>query len=378
MAYDQWQQTYCISNTVNALFSYQTVSKTTQAGQSADLSKVLADLADTAFANPDNVGLIGSWTRVWGPVVWQSDNSRTADNSMMVAANEDRSRYVVAIAGTGLHSDYDQKVEDVEVVHVTWPSFDINIEKGKPFIARGTSIGVNVLLGMTDPDTGADLRTFLASVASTSATLVFTGHSLGGALVQPFSLYLFTEGANPLDKLDWDAVYVYPTAAPTPGNSLFNGLFSDTFPPTTPSPQEHDWCVWNEIIWNQIDVVPHAWTLQGDSADGTLPYLQEIKTIFGNKSIAEVDGAVDSAVAAATTAGGGLIFNSANASFPSTPSQTPTDFKTFFDEVLYQHLKVYGMVLGTTDFAVPAAPLIDGAGPNPAAIRLPVLGSPRG
>lgn len=375
--YNQWQQTYCLAETVSALSGYKTPSKTTKAGQSPELSELLASCVDNTLQNPANIGLIGSWERVWGPVVWQAADSDAADNAMMVVANPAESQFVVAIAGTGQYSTYDQKVEDADLKHLSWPDFGPNPGKGDPIVTQGTADGLQVLMGMTSGwvpvKVPVNLWGYLPTVTGTDITLTFTGHSLGGALVMPLALYLFSVGESPLKKSYWGDVYVYPTAAPTPGNAVFNGLFSNMFAPNPLVGSGYE--VWNEIVWNEIDVVPHAWTLEKDSNGGALPYLQEIRTIYDNPPIKGVDVLVSDAVARAELAGGGLVFNANNASLPGKPTLVPTTLEEFLEQALYQHLTAYQTLLGVGDFQV-AAPPGGGATDLPLTrSRLPVIGA---
>lgn len=370
--YNQWQQTYCIAETVSALSAYKAPIKTTEAGQSPELSEILASCVDSTLRNPGNIDLIGNWVRMWGPVVWQAKDSDAADNSMMVVANLEQGQFVIAVAGTGKYSAYDQKVEDADLTHVGWPGFGQNPDQNTPVLTQGSADGLQVLLNMTDERSHLKLWDYLPMVTGSDITLTFTGHSLGGALVMPLALYLFSVGESPLKKSYWGNVYVYPTAAPTPGNVLFNDLFSDTFPPNSPGGAGYE--VWNEIVWNRIDVVPHAWTLKGDSNDGQLPYLQQIGTIYGNKPIREIDLLVSAAAGRAMAAGGGLVFNSNNAGLPGTPTSVPTDYQEFLDQALYQHLVAYQSALGVDEFQVEVPFGADATDLHGTRIRLPVVG----
>jgi hypothetical protein len=171
----------------------------------------------------ENTQYLGTgWELVWGPVVHEQSDSG------------------VAIAGTNAISAYDINVEDLEVAML------------KPFsddganIAQGTHAGVGILETLRFK--GATLQRYLASVADQQATLIFTGHSLGGALSPTLALDLAVNLGFDLSK--WAAVRVYPTAGPTPGNKRFVDLFQQTFPATGP---------WNRNVINSIDVVPRAW-----------------------------------------------------------------------------------------------------------------------
>ena len=65
------------------------------------------------FNNSAIIDLIGEWEVVWGPKVYQVENSTVADNAMYVARNKTSpTQYVVAISGTNPISAYGWIVED--------------------------------------------------------------------------------------------------------------------------------------------------------------------------------------------------------------------------------------------------------------------------
>jgi hypothetical protein len=105
---------------------------------------------------------------------------------------------------------------------------------------------------------GQTLLSYLQARADAStSTLIFTGHSLGGALSPTLALALKEQGLN---LKDWKAVYVYPTAGPTAGNATFATYFSQTFPQSATGSQP--WQVWNADLANSLDIVPRAWNAQ--------------------------------------------------------------------------------------------------------------------
>ncbi|MEI9987796.1 MAG: hypothetical protein WDN69_34535 [Aliidongia sp.] len=183
-----------------------------------------------------------------------------------MAAFANGSLTVVAIAGTNALSIYDWLVEDADVTlkqPVAWP--------GAPsgaWISEGTQIGLDKLNAMSSGT--QSLAAYLAAAAGTgkNRTLIFTGHSLAGALSPTLALYLFTQGGLSLPA--WQAVNVYPTAGYSPGNQAFSQFFTSLFEPTG---NTGTYQVWNRDVWNALDVVPRAWdytTLTG------------LPTLYGN------------------------------------------------------------------------------------------------
>jgi hypothetical protein len=174
--------------------------------------------------------------------------------------------YVVAIAGTNGNSTYDIIQLDLNVSFMTWFPLGVTPQGcTRPTslvpskVSRGTALGITNLLEMRDAGRG-NLQDFLNGVANSpagpNATLVFTGHSLGGALAPALALWLYPHHA----PRRWKAVHVLATAAPAPGDEAFSEAFAAAFPFVEESHVPADYGFWNKVIWNRLDVVPHAWT----------------------------------------------------------------------------------------------------------------------
>ncbi len=269
------------------------------------------------------------WCTVWGPVVYQGELNPGATNAMYVAYSKNLQTYVVGIAGTNPTGDYALFVEDLAVKPaqmVAWPPQatmadppslswtglpqPASVQSGmqpvqpmpdpaQPFIDAGTSDGITILYTMQDPETKQTLAQFLSGVTTSGQTLVFTGHSLGGALAPVLAMLLYPQAkaspgpanaGDPSLKSNWGAVYVLATAGPTPGTVGFANRFftppaapvigsvtpiltvSPPLPPpaasgpyapvATNAPQSAatwQFTYWNMIYANSFDVVPRAW-----------------------------------------------------------------------------------------------------------------------
>lgn len=202
---------------------------------------------------------------VWGPCVFQSDrypNEHVADQSMYVARIPRFNTYVVAVAGTNFKSTYAQQQLDLNVREtVPFPAgvnpdgISIPTIPNGGRISAGTGLGVTNLLEMQDSSAGS-LQTFLQRSAASDATLVFAGHSLGGALAPTLALWLYPTPASS----GWKNVRVLATAAPSPGDVTFSAAFGRAYPQAGESTVTAEYGVWNAVIWNQWDLVPHTWT----------------------------------------------------------------------------------------------------------------------
>ncbi len=220
----------------------------------------------------------GNWSVVWGPGVCLKPNmvSGEAANAMYVAYSPSQNKYVVAIAATNPASTYDWMSEDADVAPkfmAKWPptlpfvreSNDPPLGNSGPAISAATALGLSNLLtdpGMRDPKTNTTLAEFLQqlpqnkSLWKKDAIIIFTGHSLAGALSPTLAFYLRNYGTG--DRLNhFKDVWVLPTAGATPGNDQFAAKWNAAFlPPATGSKTIENW---NTDIASKNDIVPHAW-----------------------------------------------------------------------------------------------------------------------
>ncbi|KAF4581816.1 hypothetical protein EYR40_002834 [Pleurotus pulmonarius] len=263
-------------------------------GTQADLQQKMDESLQPAI---DNLGM-GPWRVVWGPTVWKlnpDDASSAADHTFYVARNsladwgnrDYWNTYVVAIAGTATNSgvNFDEDVDVDQIVDfeafasdggssVPVPVDPDTIDPLKAYIAFGTANGVNRVLTIPSAGQGTTLPEFLKRIPAINDTrVVFTGHSLGGALSPTIALTALTSGI--LSNISPGNTFAYPIAGPTPGNRPFANLYAESFPLVTFGPSAYQ--VWNANIWNQYDIVPHAWNI--GSVEGQ--NLWDILRIYG-------------------------------------------------------------------------------------------------
>lgn len=247
------------------------------------LTRITAERIDCALASA--TALNGEWERTWGPALvlepdWQTLYTTAGDrtitntwdpapvaNTMFVAKQKGAEVYVVAIAGTNAASQFDWAKEDLDAYPVVWPyGWHLNTVR----VTRGAKTGLGLLQSMTSQalpggGTEVNLRDYLESVFSLgAATLVFTGHSLGGALAPVTALWLHDE------RHAWDpqknaTLKFYAFAGPTPGDRSFAHYVYERFKDNAAV-----------IVNNSLDVVPHAFALTT---------LNELDTLYEAASI---------------------------------------------------------------------------------------------
>ncbi len=271
--FDLYQQVFTLSVMANWAGTWQMFAPPPRPATSAELARELTIKIDDALASPRLQDLIGVWTRVWGPAIYQHDHSGVADNAMYVARGTDGNDnpvHVVAVAGTNAASRYDVHTENADVRTLAPLPND---PSGPPIISQGTSFGVKHLESMAHPDhaTGAPEMTlvqYLNGLCGTGGTVIFTGHSLGGRLSPALAVDLVRHGG--LRTGNFTEIYVYPTAGPTPGTGAFAALFRDAFPLIATGSNSYQ--SWNGLVWNILDVIPHAWQ---ESTLAQIPSLYE-------------------------------------------------------------------------------------------------------
>jgi hypothetical protein len=317
-------------------------------GLVAPLETETATLIDAGLTDPLVTRYIGEWQIIWGPVIFESrepaggPSSNVADNTMVVFKGTDGGNpvVVVAIAGTNYLSLYGMGAEDL--VGPTPVQFS-----GDAWIATGTHRGVQILENMQDPGGRGTIQAFLQPQASTGTTLIFTGHSLGGALSPSLALDLAVN--KQFDLTRWAKVYVFPSAGPTPGNQAFSDLFARTFPQVPPTDPAVPFNAWNMDISNSLDIVPRAW-----AALSTLPDLYSQPDQIG--VVSEVQTIVDNLTTEeklATNRYATLPTSPITGIFQPFPNHNK--FSYYLREAMHQHIFFYAyMIIGDIQAALDA------------------------
>jgi len=339
MAYDLYQQTFALSWLANSA-----AGLSLPAASQPDLQEILQTNITNALNNTQNQISMGGWALVWGPVVFTAptDTTAIADNAMYVAQGKDANGnpvYVVAVAATNWLSGYDWSQEDF-LVSSTVP-FNYGTAVGTPLLSTAVGNGLDALLQMSDPVHGT-LLAFLQKIPAAGTTsVIFTGHSLGGALAPALALALFNTGTNNFTT-NFANVWVYPTAGPTPGNDGFAETFQACFKVATTNSNSHQ--NWNQLLWNSFDVVPHAW----DKADLFLipalyttlpqPVLGALVTYF----------VAETAFTTYTRLPNVKLTGKLNPEIPVVY----TDFGAYAKQAYYQHIQAYLDLIGITPLSL--------------------------
>ncbi len=248
MEYMEFQIIFSLNSVAN--------SPSGQQGTVQELERFARNVVTQTFANQEVHQLIGRWSLVWGPAVYQAQGSKVADNSMYVAQCLDEpDRFVIAISGTNPISIYGWIHEDF-IINPLQPWTYSTGCPSQAKISNGTKIGLDNLLKMRSG--GRTLMEYLKEQRDMGVVTV-TGHSLGGALSPALALALknLQPQWNPASNV---TINVMPTAGPTPGNKAWADYYDTQLGSTT------------ERIWNELDIVPHAWELDMLSA---IPKLYE-------------------------------------------------------------------------------------------------------
>lgn len=273
------------------------------------------------------------WQVVWGPAIYTFPGAEFQDNLLYVVQQISQpTNYVVGVRGTNAKAILDWIEEDLKVwVKVDWKvPFGVSVQ-GSPKISKATADGIDVLLNKLIPDgvpgNGQNITAFLSSIAAENkVNLLFTGHSLGGALSPTLALWF-----KQSQKLagDWDpngnaTISVVSFAGPTAGNADFAAFFNA---------QLGNAC---DRIYNTLDVVPHAWEEATLHEIPTL-YSPEIEMTLAEKLLLDfIEATVKD-------------YTQVNTGDPVTWTVQPTAGPSFLDQVGTQHDDSYPVLLGVPE-----------------------------
>lgn len=305
------------------------------------------------------------WKVSWGPVVYKGPLTITGPQNVWYVATSDSLKLcVVAIAGTALYNyvawetidcevnkivDFDQWTSGWSSIvasgrHISNPSASAYVE-GKSFVAMGTCIGLTNLLSNAPSATavlpGKYIYDYLKDDVPEGYQIVFTGHSMGGALSP--SLALGLAQAN-IPGLDLGSAQVYASAGPSPGNQTFTDNFAQLFPPGT----EGDYTAPNTDFFSENDVVPQAWGISSP-ADRNLERIRSIYSGAGAPARAFLNDQVTSKEKIAKASGMDYV-PIPGTSFPGSPVNHPILPPGLVFEIARQHGQPYRDNIGISDF----------------------------
>ncbi len=277
-------------------------------------------------------------------MVWQAPYSDVVDQAVAVCYNSSQDTYVVPIAATNPNSPYDVFFEDLAVLAPYMRPFPVS---GAGNVTVGNSVALDVLLAFETG--GTTLQQFLASKLDANATLVFSGHSLGGGLTPLLAYALYPTGTS---GSGWKAVYTYPTAGPTTADAGFATAFNAAFP-IVPG---NGYQMWNANQYNAHDIVPNAW-----SNASAAPSLAQITSgIFSwTSAMFYTDLTMSGEVAVLRTIAQALATGSGGTNPYTAPNANPlftgarqegqiTSNTLLAEEILYQHTVAYSEAFGVT------------------------------
>ena len=344
--YNQFQQLYCLSAASNAVGTLTGTEADLQAAMNTTLTKYIPQLT-------------GSWKVTWGPRVFKSDPNNTTmgpDNAWFAAIDETQELCVVAVAGTSGSSipgwciDFNvNNVVDFTAWTSTWSSQGIPPPPiaipmpGKAYASQGTCIGVYNILNneSTLAASGQRLGDYIRNlVLPTGYKVIFTGHSMGGAVAPTAALGLLNAKMSSPGKTS-----ILPSAGATPGNEQLVQAFTAAFPPgSAPSPSE-PYAVFNTDFFNTLDIVPQAWSL--DPSSGR--YMNNINNIYSNAGPL-MKLYIKSLVAEFSKKPGVMYEPIAGTSFTG-PEITPVvSLAQLKHQILIEHTTAYWTVIGITSW----------------------------
>ncbi|MFN8396254.1 MAG: hypothetical protein U0176_16615 [Bacteroidia bacterium] len=192
---------------------------------------------------------------VWGPA--ESIHNGISDSLMFVAIDT-IGAYWVTIRGTNEDSIYSWLNEDVDIHNLVPFSNYVSAAPVDAAISQATANGLDLLLGLTDPDSGQTMLSFLSGLGG-GLTFV-TGHSLGGTLVPPLYAIIYDQVFGSSNT----SLGYFSFAGLTSGNYVFADYFNTINPANGTTDMR---------VVNPLDIAPDCW--------GDYILLTEIYDAFG-------------------------------------------------------------------------------------------------
>lgn len=221
-----------------------------------ELTALGNSLISGAITNSTLVNAFGDFGSkpVWGPalrVSFPGDTAVLTDNLLYVVKSQSGTAvtYNIGTSGTNAISQYGWFTEDFKVDSAV-PWKDLSGQQ-HGYIAEGSNIGLNVLLGLKDASK-LDIVDFIKKELNTGSqdstyTIAVTGHSLGGALSPLLALRLKEQLVKAEIPVSYQ-VEAWPYAGPTPGDTAFAKYLVNTLDAY-------------HAFNNSYDAVPHVWDL---------------------------------------------------------------------------------------------------------------------
>ncbi|TKX18227.1 lipase-like protein 4 [Elsinoe australis] len=345
------------------------------------------------------------WKITWGPRVWKSPDSHFyegLDNCWMITMapgvvypdGAKYDTYVVAIAGTAVFSAKDWVQEDFGVDHVIpFDAFTKTFKEGPiiepqktpktgegPFCAWGTAWGAYQIVTNTSPEgnpgAGTTILQYLAGLNKDGGDfrVIFTGHSLGGALSPFLSLAAKANSLIPALATTPDNILTFPAAGATPGDGLLGDAYGKLFPVSGPGGYQQ----WNTNLFNTLDIVPQAWSTD-DTQDRFLDKIVGIYGTLEGKIHHQIEGMVGKAKSRAEASG--IIYQpiEGNPFTGTPPDHPPKRFLKFIFEAVKQHTKAYhdevgvGKVLAQIYLVAASIKEVEKKNARQAAMGMPVI-----
>lgn len=295
-----------------------------------EAAKDIAALIDDALKTEKILN--NEWELVWGPVVFRFPFiAKTRDNTFYVAQNKkDRSRYVLAIAGTNPCEIWDWLIEDLSVEHQVHWAYGNAPAAAKISTSAVYSLGIlqGAIPCLLRKGELMHLKTFLKLAVALHKKVSFTvtGHSLGGEMATTAALWLADT------QLEWDpnskaTVSTYCFAGPTAGNAEWAAYYDSRLGDRT--------C----RVWNSKDVVPHAFNINDLSQIPDLYLSAGIDMEFLSRLM--LDGLMTRLVRLRSN-----YTQIIEGQDPLPGTVDPSNGNSFFAQAGYQHVDAYPKLLG--------------------------------